>query len=101
MTAITQGLKIIQIQRGSTLVDGDDVVDHIGRTEDAAFLAFLAERILLKLECPQAPPPPALVEVGVVVGKSREGFFLREPRALCMFLDPGHGYFFLRNIGRP
>ena len=100
MTAIAEGLKVIHIQRSTTLVDGDDVVDHLGRAQHSLLLAFLAERILLELESPERAPPPTLVEVGVVVSESGEGFLLREPRALCMFLDAWHGYF-LNRIGRP
>lgn len=94
MTAIAQGLEITDIQRSTALVDGDDVVDHLGRNKEALLLALLAERILLQLECSESTPPPALVEVGVVVPESLEGFLLREPRALRMFFDAGHGYFF-------
>ena len=100
MTAITEGLKVIHIKRSTSLVDGDYVVDHLGRAKHSILLAFLAERILQEFESSERAPPPALVEVGVVMGKSREGFFLRKPRALCMLLDAGHGYF-LNRMGRP
>ena len=42
MTAIAKGLEITDIQRSTALVDGDDVVDHLGRCEDTLALAFLA-----------------------------------------------------------
>ena len=100
MALVAQGLKVIHIERSTALVDRDNVVNHLGRTQHSLLLALLAERILLEFESTQAPPLPALVEVGVVMGKSREGFFLREPRALCMLLDAGHGYFLIK-MGRP
>jgi hypothetical protein len=91
MASVAQGLKVIQIERSTALVDGDDVVHHVSRAQHTMFLALLAERILLKLECSQAPPSPALVEVGIVMSESRERFFLRKPRALCVFLYHWHG----------
>lgn len=91
MASVAQGLKVIQIERSTALVDGDDVVHHVSRAQHTMFLALLAERILLKLECSQAPPPPALVEVGIVMSESGERFLLREPRALCVFLYHWHG----------
>ena len=90
MAMIAQGLKIVQIKRCSALVDGDDVVHHLGRDEHAFPHALLAERILLELERSKRSPLPTLVEVGVVVLESGEGFLLREPGPLCMFLDAGH-----------
>ena len=47
MALVAQGLKIIQVQRSTALVDGDDVVDHLCRGQDALPLALLAERTLL------------------------------------------------------
>lgn len=91
MAMIAQRLKIIHVKRGSALVDGDNMVDHLGRDKHAFSHAFLAERILLKLKSSQGSPLPTLVEVGIVVLESCEGFLLREPRTLCVFLDPGHG----------
>ena len=98
---IAQRLKIIQVKRSTALVDGDDVVDHLGRDSQSLSLALLTERILLQLESAKAPPPPALVEVGVVVLVAGEGFLLREPRAMRVFLDAGHDYFFLKMDGLP
>lgn len=100
MTAITEGLKVIHIKRSTSLVDGDYVVDHLGRAKHSILLAFLAKRILQEFESSERAPPPALVEVGVVVSESGEGLLLREPRALCMFLYAGHGYFLIK-MGRP
>ena len=101
MALVAQGLKVIQRERSTALVDGDDVVDHLGRDSQSLSLALLAERILLQFESAKAPPPPALVEVGVVVLVAGEGFLLREPRAMRVFLDAGHDYFFLKMDGRP
>lgn len=90
MAMIAQGLQIVYVKRGSALVDRDDMVDHLGRDKHAFPHAFLAKRILLKLQGTQGSPLSTLVEVGIVMLESREGFLLREPRTLCVFLDPGH-----------
>ena len=99
MAVIAQGLKIVQIKRCSALVDGDDMVHHLGRDQHALPHALLAERILLELERSKSSPLPTLVEVGVMVLESSEGFPLREPGALCVFLDAGHGLPLLLDMG--
>lgn len=98
MAMIAQGLQIVHVKRGSALVDRNDMVDHLGRDKHAFPHAFLAKRILLKLQGTQGSPLPTLVEVGIVMLESREGFLLREPRTLCVFLDSGHGLSLL-NMG--
>jgi len=50
MTLIAERLKVIDVQRGSALVDGYDVVDHLGRSGSSVPKALLAERGLLQLE---------------------------------------------------
>lgn len=91
MALVAQGLKVIHVERSTALVDRDNVVDHLGRAQHSLLLALLAERILLEFESTQAPPLPALVEVGVVMPESGERFLLREPRTMSVFLDSGHG----------
>jgi hypothetical protein len=62
MARVAEGLEVVEIEPGAALVDGDDVVDHLGERGDAAPGALLAERRLLQLDGPQVTPRLRLVE---------------------------------------
>lgn len=90
VTAVTKRLQILQSERLSAFVDRDNVVDHLGRGKPSLSLALLTERVLLELDSSQLPPLPGLIEFGIVVPISLEGFVFRYPWPLCMFLYRRH-----------
>ena len=90
MAAVAKRLQVLKSERLSAFVDRDNMVDHLGRGEPSLPLALLAERVLLELDSSQIPPLPGLIELGIVVPISLEGFVLRYPRPLCMFLYRRH-----------
>ena len=90
MTRVAQRLQVINIQRSSTLVDGNYVVDHLRWCQYPFPLALLAERIHQELLLSQFPPRSTLVEFRVVVSVALMGLLLRQPRSLGGFLDVRH-----------
>ena len=86
MAGITEGLEILNVETRSALVDGDDVVNHLGGCHATYFEALLAHRLLLQLQGAELSPGCALVELGVVVAVALEGFSLRQPGAMCCSL---------------
>lgn len=90
MASVAEGLEVRQVQRSTAFVDGDDVVDHLCRSDNAFALAFFADRIHLELDAAEVPPFPALVKVRVVMAISLVRFFLRKPRPAAVFLYDRH-----------
>lgn len=90
MTRVAQRLQIINVQRSSTLVDGNYVVDHLRWGKYSFLFALLAQRIHLELLGSELPPRSALIEFRVVVSVALVGLLLRKPRSLGCFLDGWH-----------
>ena len=90
MASVAEGLEVRQVQWSTAFVDGDDVVDHLCRSDNAFALAFFADRIHLELDAAEVPPFPALVKVRVVMAISLVRFFLRKPRPAAVFLYDRH-----------
>ena len=86
MAGVAEGLEILNVETRSALVDGNDVIDHLGRCQATRFEALLAHRLLLQLQGSERSPGCALVELGVVVAISLKGFSLRQPGARCCSL---------------
>ena len=83
MAGIAEGLEILNVETRTALVDGNDVVDHLGGCQVTRFEALLAHRLLLQLQGAELSPGCALVELCVVVAISLKGFSLRQPGARC------------------
>ena len=83
VAGITEGLEILNVETRSALIDGNDVVDHLGGCQATRFETLLAHRLLLQLQGAELSPGCALVELGVVVAISLKGFSLRQPGARC------------------
>ena len=83
MAGIAEGLEILNVETRTALVDGNDVVDHLGGCQATRFEALLAHRLLLQLQGAELSPGYALVELGVVVAVALKGFSLRQPGAMC------------------
>lgn len=77
MTGVAEGLEILNVETRSALVDGNDVVDHLGGCQATRFETLLAHRLLLQLQGSELSPGCALVELGIVVAISLKGFSLR------------------------
>ena len=83
MTGVAEGLEILNVETRSALVDGDNVIDHLGGCQATRFEALLAHRLLLQLQGSELSPGCALVELGVVVAISLKWFSLRQPGTRC------------------
>ena len=79
MAGVAEGLEILNVETRSALIDGDNVVDHLGGGQTTRFEALLAHRLLLQLQGSELSPGCALVELGVMVAVALEGFSLRQP----------------------
>ena len=77
MTGVAEGLEILNVETRSALIDGNDVIDHLGGCQSTRFETLLAHRLLLQLQGSELSPGCALVELGVVVAISLKGFSLR------------------------
>ena len=93
MTGVAEGLEILNVEPRSALVDGNDVVDHLGGCVSSVAFALLTHRILLQLYSTQPSPGSTLVELGVVVAVASERLALGLPRAV-------YTSFQLRHISR-
>ena len=76
VTGVAEGLEILNVETRSALIDGNDVVDHLGGWQATRFEALLTHRLLLQLQGPELSPGCALVELGVVVAVALKGFSL-------------------------
>ena len=90
MAGIAEGLEILNVETRSALVDGDDMVDHLGGCQATRFETLLAHRLLLQLQSSELSPGCALVELGVVVAIALKGFSLRQPGTRCCSLQLRH-----------
>ena len=93
MTGVAEGLEILNVETRSALIDGNDVIDHLGGCQATRFEALLAHRLLLQLHSTQPSPGSTLVELGVVVAVASERLALGLPRAV-------YTSFQLRHISR-
>ena len=79
VAGVAEGLEILNVETRSALIDGDNVVNHLGGVQTTRFEALLAHRLLLQLQGSELSPGCALVELSVVVAVALEGFSLRQP----------------------
>ena len=49
VAGIAEGLEILNVETRSALIDGDDVVDHLGGGQTTRFETLLTHRLLLQL----------------------------------------------------
>ena len=49
VAGVTEGLEILNVEWCTTLVDGDNVVDHLGGSQATRFETLLTHRLLLQL----------------------------------------------------
>lgn len=90
MAGVAERLEILNVERCSALIDGDNVVDHLGGCQAIRFEALLAHRLLLQLQGSELSPGCALVELCVVVAIALEWFSLRQPGARCCSFQLRH-----------
>ena len=77
VAGIAEGLEILNVEWRTALINGDDMVDHLGGSQTTRFETLLAHRLLLQLQGAELSPGCALVELGIVVAISLKGFSLR------------------------
>ena len=90
VAGVAEGLEILNIEWRTALINGDDMVDHLGGSQTTRFETLLAHRLLLQLQGSELSPRGVLVELGVVVAVALEGFPLRQPGAMCCSLQFRH-----------
>ena len=83
VTGVAEGLEILNVETRSALIDGNDVIDHLGGCQATHFETLLTHRLLLQLQGSELSPGCALVELGVVVAITLKGFSLRQPGTRC------------------
>ena len=77
MAGVAEGLEILNVETRSALIDGDNVVNHLGGCQATRFEALFAHRLLLQLQGAELSPGCALVELGIVVAIALKWFSLR------------------------
>ena len=77
MAGVAEGLEILNVETRSALIDGDNVVNHLGGCQPTRFETLLAHRLLLQLQGAELSPGCALIELCVVVAIALEWFSLR------------------------
>ena len=73
MAGITEGLEILNVETRSALIDGNDVIDHLGGCQATQFETLLTHRLLLQLQGSELSPGCALVELSVAAAKTLRG----------------------------